>query len=63
MYINQFKGHSKFQLLYKQDRYGNDFDNNLLLRKRFKIEQKVINKKEEEDQKPKNFVLPIAQTR
>ncbi|KAL4472912.1 hypothetical protein ABPG72_007789 [Tetrahymena utriculariae] len=45
------------------DRYENDFDNNLLLRNKFRKEKKLLEKKEEEDKKNVNFVLPIAPTR
>jgi len=49
--------------IFSQERFENDFDNNLLLRKMFKADKKEAERKEEEEKKPKNFALPLAPTR
>lgn len=47
----------------QNERFENDFDNNLLLRKMCKADKKEAEQKEKEENKPKNFALPLAPTR
>lgn len=46
-----------------QDRFEDDFSNNLMLRNKFRAEKKELEAIEKEKAKPKNFALTLVEPR